>query len=67
MIYATAKNRQNSYYGDTVWRNYANSSKEADSIVVKTLKPALCSSCDVVPFNLKNESCGPDNLSTPIV
>ncbi len=61
------ENPQNRSYGDTVCKIMPTCPNRADLIIVKGLKPVLCSSCGGVPLNFKNNSCRIDNLLLPII
>jgi hypothetical protein len=56
-----------SLYGGRPLQDFVNSAIKFNSIVVKTLKPVLCSSCDSVPLKFKKQTWRQYNSSMPIV
>jgi hypothetical protein len=57
----------NGFYGKMAYQIMPIRSDKANSIVVKTLKLVLYSSCDGVYLNFKNNSCRLDNLAISFI
>ncbi len=56
-----------SFYGGRRLQDIVNSASKFNSIVVKTLKPVLCSSRDSVPLKFKKQTWRQYSLSMQIV